>query len=733
MRVTEIVSLLCLIYMVGVVCFAVAPFFKADGRKERFKLLSNFKKGKFLLIYFATVPLYWLAHVFNGTPVGGAFLMAVKSSIDTIVLKFDYSSASALMAQNAFFRAVIDIGFVLITVNAVVFTVALVGQRTYNFILTQAAYRGKKIYFIIGSDERSIDLLASVDRDAKAVLLGDGSKSLLDAAFFVKRPSVRLKNNDDIARFIIQKTGDVKSKKIYVIINSGDDARNLLLCEQISRPIVKLNGERPDSETGIFAYVFGAPENKSAFLHFSEKTKGRLRYIDKYKLVADAFSSRNPMTSYMTDREINYDDATVRPDVDLGFVMIGFGRTNRRIFLNAVADNQFLTRGENGLEVKPVVFSIFDKVNSQNDKNLNHSYFRYRNTLKLAKGREDEYLPLPPEPAVTDFFKLDINDSAFYFRLRERLLPQEGRKAFNFVVVGFGNDLENLDLADKISAKLREWRAESYTRLFVKIRNGRLSREVVAKEYGVANDFITFGEEDCEVYDVAAISAEPEEKMAWRRHLAYTAESKQGVPEEEVVRAALDKWYGNFRQFQRDTNVSACMNLRTKLNLLGYDYVSADSPQKDESENFFMAYQKDDPIRYTGTTVGGKKGIEYRNSDFSRDSVRHTFAVQEHQRWNACMISGGVVPSTRAQIADPQDGGRRLDLRRHGCITTFDGLVEYRKLIAASNGGDEESADVIRYDYQIMDESLWLLAANGYKVVKKALLKQKDDKETQNQ
>ena len=40
MRVTEIVSLLCLIYMVGVVCFAVAPFFKADGRKERRQIID---------------------------------------------------------------------------------------------------------------------------------------------------------------------------------------------------------------------------------------------------------------------------------------------------------------------------------------------------------------------------------------------------------------------------------------------------------------------------------------------------------------------------------------------------------------------------------------------------------------------------------------------------------------------------------------------------------------------
>lgn len=718
MGVTEIVSLLCLLYMIGVVCYAAAPFFKADGREEKLRLLSNFKKGKFLLIYFAVIPLYWIAHVFNGTPVGGAFLLAVKSCIDTVVLKFDYSSASALMEQNTFFRAVIDIGFVLVVVNAVVFTVALVGQRIYNFVLAQAAFRGKKIYFIVGSDKRCVDLLASVGKDAKAVLLGDGSKATLDAAFFVKRPAVRLKESDDIARFLMQKAGDVASKKIFVIVNTGDDARNLVLCEQLSRPIVQLNGERPDSETGIFAYVLGEPENKSAFLHFSEKTKGRLRYVDKYKLVADRFVARNPMTSYMTDREIDYADATVRPEVDLGFVMIGFGRTNRRIFLNAVTDNQFLTRGKNGLEAKPVVFSIFDKVNSQNDKNLNHSYFRYRNTLTLSKGSEDQYLPLPPEPAQTDFFKLDINEGAFYFKLRERLLQNEGRKAFNFVVIGFGSDLENLDLADKISAKLREWQADGYTRLFVKIRDGKLSREVIAKEY--AGEFCTFGEEDADVYDVAAITAEPEERMAWRRHLAYTTESKQGKSEEVIVRTALEKWYGNFRQFQRDANVSACMNLRTKFNLLGYDYAPADSPQKDEAESFFAAYTAGDPIRYTGKSVGGKKIVEYRNVDFCRDSVRHTFAVQEHQRWNACMISGGVVPSTRAQIADPQDGGRRLDLRRHGCITTFDGLVEYRKIVAASTGDDEESTDVIRYDYQIMDDALWLLAANGYKVVRKA-------------
>ena len=113
-----------------------------------------------------------------------------------------------------------------------------------------------------------------------------------------------------------------------------------------------------------------------------------------------------------------------------------------------------------------------------------------------------------------------------------------------------------------------------------------------------------------------------------------------------------------------------------------------------------------------------KKRIEYRNEDFSRDSVRKTFAVQEHQRWNACMIAAGIVPSTKAQIAE-ENNGKRLDLRRHGCITTFDGLIGFRKIVAERTGRSEEETDVIRYDYQLMDDALWLLGSNGYKIVRK--------------
>ena len=68
-------------------------------------------------------------------------------------------------------------------------------------------------------------------------------------------------------------------------------------------------------------------------------------------------------------------------------------------------------------------------------------------------------------------------------------------------------------------------------------------------------------------------------------------------------------------------------------------------------------------------------------------------------------------------------------LERKGCLSRAKLILDGHEHM--DRYAPKESADVIRYDYQIMDESLWLLAANGYKVVKKALLKQKDDKETQ--
>ena len=92
------------------------------------------------------------------------------------------------------------------------------------------------------------------------------------------------------------------------------------------------------------------------------------------------------------------------------------------------------------------------------------------------------------------------------------------------------------------------------------------------------------------------------------------------------------------------------------------------------------------------------------------------------------MISKGIIPATKDQILTEQywdDGklkysnGKNYMMRRHGNITTFDGLVDVRQMVANRDGKDEQETDVIKYDYQILDDAYWMLEQNGMKIVYK--------------
>ena len=115
----------------------------------------------------------------------------------------------------------------------------------------------------------------------------------------------------------------------------------------------------------------------------------------------------------MNENHIDYSSALVKNDCSINTVMIGFGNTNKQIFLTSVANNQFVSLDENNnVVLKPINYHIFDKANLENDKNLNFNYYRFKNEFKVIEV--DEYLPLPQIPANEHFYKMDVNDKMFY-------------------------------------------------------------------------------------------------------------------------------------------------------------------------------------------------------------------------------------------------------------------------------------------------------------------------------
>ena len=174
---------------------------------------------------------------------------------------------------------------------------------------------------------------------------------------------------------------------------------------------------------------------------------------------------------------------------------------------------------------------------------------------------------------------------------------------------------------------------------------------------------------------------------------------------------SLTAWYA-LAEVQRLSNVYASLSIRLKLQLLGFDYEKTDGKDADAAKEFYALYEEDET-----NVIKGKKVIKYTEGDYIPGKVRTNLVEQEHQRWNAYMITRGFVPSTIDQIkaGSVKDFGER----RHGNLTTMDGLVEFRNIVPRKPEQTPFDKDVIQYDYQLMDDIAWLLAQNDYKIVKR--------------
>ena len=726
----NIVIIFCLIYMFALVAAFVFHMVKGS-RKERLKRLKSFKRGKFALIYFAAIPLFFIAYRFNGQTIDGAVWLSIRSCIEIVVLKFDYATVAPLISVNLLFHIAIELLYSLIILNTLVLTASVCGQAFINYIsLIYAEKICKKTVAVIGSDANTLDILSTVPKGSKKILICHKDSDMRDAAFAKKAAYRQLRNDEDFGELLKKLFGNFSKKKVSVILNLEDDSKSLLYIKQICHLIEseKLTDLPITEDKGLFVYVFGARSNEALFSHYVEASKGIIHFINRHKQISMNFIENYPLTQFMSEREIDYSTATIRDGIDLNVFMIGFGKLNESLFLDSVSNNQFLTLRDGKLVHKPVKYHIYDRYYPQGkfpaddnvlSGNLHHSYTRYQKFLEHYIGRENEFLELPAMPAQIEKHALEISHPTFYSSLQQELTNSN---SYNYIIVSYGSDAENIELAEKLQQKLKEWDVCSPVKIFVKVRDEKLTKEL----NGDFDSVIIFGSNSNCVYNAETIMHEKTEHMARQRHLLYAAEyevKKNGraantvINDDSIKKSARDKWY-SYKQFQRESNIYACLSIRLKLQLCGYDY-SVDGV--DCSDEFIIRYEQRDKRTPSVYTLDSKPIWQYSNEEQFRKSLRWAFAVQEHCRWCANMIANGLIPCSKDELALNKD--ELLARRKHGNLTTMKGLVEFRKIVAAKKGENEEESDVIRYDYQLMDDIVWLLHKCGYKLQKKKEVK----------
>ena len=717
----QVVTIICLAILF-IELFSAIIYGGLQDRPKRVAFVRSFKKGKCTFIYLTTVPLYFIGHYYTMQDPFEALFSAIPKTVNLVILHYDTTTIAPLMQANPLYRYTVYFAFALVAVNALLFTVSLTYQRIWCAIESwKALLTSKDKLYLLGYSEEFLSLYTSDTTHSKAIVdeFNDQQKHkmFLEKIVFIDTSSHRMFLERMFRRM------KISDKTFTVIINTGSDESNMTLCRFVIDSI-----EKEEDKEKFFGklrvFVFGDPLYTSIYEDIVADGYGCIQYFNKHRKVAVDFVDKYPLAQFMDERHLDYDTSLVREGVDINVVMLGFGKTNHHIFMTSLANNQFLQEVDGKITLKPVSYHIFDGDGSVQDKNLNHSYYRFERELSDADPAA--YLPLPSQPAEEIYYPMGVDHSDFYPVLRSILTKQPNDA--NFVIIDVGTDLENIDIAQKLVEKRGEWDLSNLT-IFVKVSQFHRSQSTLSE----AGCYL-FGCEKEIVYDIDAILEDKMTQMAKMRNQIYDLEYTVTNSTDQVIdgayiqaqkRKSERNWYLKKSQMERDSSIYCCLSLRSKLLLMGLDYVKENDPREAISATEYMKIYagEDIPALLSEETVDGKPILAY-GLDF-KTSRRKTMAIHEHERWNSFMISHGMIPSTLAQIekeTTPEGkhtNGKNYAVRRHGNLTTFEGLETFRKMVAQRDGVSEASCDVIKYDYQILDDAHWLLTRLGYKIVKK--------------
>ena len=791
----NIVTAICLALLIAEIAFVIVSAARKE-RAERILFWRGFKKGKCVVIYITAIPLYFIGYLYSGQGIFKAFFSSVNRIINLVVLKYDTDAIESLMNDNLFYTITIYTCFVLVGINALIFVFSLTAQHLWEMwqSLTTRFTRKDRV-FVFGKNEKSLTLFRSNQGKRNVTIVDKMSFDDSLSLYFEKIPYIATpypeKTIQKIVKYIKKDSGrykkareklemkylaerdEKKRKKLLsrihprqtvVILNTRDDEMNMKLCRMFNDAVFgsgkKQIGVDPYGRFNL--YVYGDPRYEAIYDDIIGNSDGCFHYENEYQSVALDFVDRFPLTRFMTEEQIDYNTALIKPEVKLNVILVGFGKANQQIFLSSEANNVLATSDEKGeIRIKPVYYTVFDKQSDAKDnKNLNHSYYRFDHELRdeiaielankeLEKQAENEsdpkkkeqilsqikatgYLPLPEKSAVLVPKSVNINDGEFYDEIK-RLVTEKG--AFSYIVIAFGSDLENIDMAQKLVEKRNEWESENLV-IFVKARGWTKEQSFLEE-----NGCYFIGSEKQISFNMESVISDTWFELSKLRNALYYVDNQSdgSTPVtrfdlERAKKSVQEKWYEKRHEHLRASNQFACLNLRTKLHLMGLDYCFADETELEpiSDEEFFKIYAPElcDKL---DTTESGRPIIDRRTLEFP-NGKRGNLAIQEHLRWNAFMMMKGLIPSSIDQILNEKvDGkntnGKRYELRRHGNITTMRGLVKYRQLIAERDGKSELDTDVIKYDYEILDEAQWMLEGCGCVIVKKdALEKERAEK-----
>ena len=462
---------------------------------------------------------------------------------------------------------------------------------------------------------------------------------------------------DYIDTFIAYKKAETNAKNIYLYVElEGEKA------ETVRREIIEKN------EMEDFIDTFSTSE-----------------------LLARTFIEANPVTKHLPKEYI--EDAAIKTGTEISVFVLGFGTLGQEVYRQSVLNNQLVTfDGE--YKVLPINYYLCDTGIDATEWNISGL------PEDLGELNAAEYFPLPELP-----FKTNVIDRTPTSREVLTAIKKQVQKAnsYTLIIIDTDEDCRNIEIGAKLKTML--FGSENY-HIFVCSEAAYTEDDEIVTYFGNSED----------VFNHDVIVNDSLSAMAKKLNEVYTAQyagaEERNRPDfTEYIQEKAEKDWQGFDYFTLYSNIYSAMNLRTKFNLLGLDYV-----KDGNGANTALITERH-----------GHKG-EYAYSEYFTPSVRNALIAQEHARWNTYHLLGEYLPLDKNGITVKSQDGKKVRFnvkntaaKKHACLTTYNGLNDLSAYLAQKAGNGCTAAD---YDYYIYDEMLItsaeeLLTSLGYSVIEK--------------
>lgn len=618
----------------------------------------------YALLFIGLLFLYFSAQLETGGDPLTVFLDSITAVRDIFVFKFNYRLIQPVFVDYPLMRIVYLLTIILTYYYVARLIIGIFLRKTHmKFVIHRI--RRKQITVVIGGCE-----------EGKSFLIENPNNTILwcEKGEIDKTPIFQKPLSVDGFKYLS------KFKNVEFVIFADDETS-----ARTANYFIESLDEKDYTDSNIFLTIVIAQKYSHVYETIVEKGRGLIKVVNKHEIMAKEVIKKYPLSKFLDTRFVE-SNGLVKEECTIQAIFVGYGNVNQNLYLNTVMNSQFATTLNGKLTTKTVKYHIIEKENKQYNKELNHTLFR----IDSNEFNTSSYFPVPDAIHDTRYLQLNINDKEFYQTFDEIAQTPNSK---TFVYISIDDDIENLDLVLKLQEHIDYYGLKDIV-LFVRIRDFDSIKHLFAAEKAL-KDIIVYG--SYKDYIIGDVLFDRKLDNASISAATQYEKSRDGAKSTYPIKPRHN--WSAIGVYKQESNRYAVLNINFKLNLLGFSLYDESLPSVN-STSFYDVYDHDNE-----RSNNARLNYDLKTPFKARDVM----AFIEHSRWNAFHIANGYIPLPKHLLT--LDSNKDMYLKLHGCLTTFEGLIDYQNHLIAQIKDDsltpEEKifkVDVIKYDYDTLDE-----------------------------